>query len=51
MDALTQLMGGFATALTPGNLVYAFLTGDDFASFLDDESSRVQSVMSDLGLA
>jgi putative tricarboxylic transport membrane protein len=29
----------------------SFLTGDDFASFLDEESGRVESVMSELGLA
>jgi len=29
----------------------AFMTGDDFSSFLADESDRVESVLSELGLA
>jgi putative tricarboxylic transport membrane protein len=29
----------------------AFVTGDEFSSFLEDESKRVEGVLSDLGLA
>jgi putative tricarboxylic transport membrane protein len=29
----------------------AFQTGDEFGSFLDEESTRVQDVLSGLGLA
>jgi putative tricarboxylic transport membrane protein len=29
----------------------SFLTGDEFGSYLDDESKRVQGVLSELGLA
>ena len=50
MDALTELAGGFATALTPQNLLYAFIPGDDFSTFLADETERVEAVMSELGL-
>jgi putative tricarboxylic transport membrane protein len=29
----------------------AFQTGDDFSSYLDEESKRVEGVLSELGLA
>jgi putative tricarboxylic transport membrane protein len=29
----------------------AFVTGDEFGSYLDEESQRVESVLSELGLA
>jgi putative tricarboxylic transport membrane protein len=29
----------------------SFVTGDEFSSYLDEESQRVESVLSELGLA
>ena len=37
-------------ALETNGWTDAFVTGDDFSSFLGDESDRVESVMSELGL-
>ena len=53
IDAVTKMhdSDGWKKTLADQGWTDAFLTGDEFASFLDDESSRVQSVMSDLGLA
>jgi putative tricarboxylic transport membrane protein len=53
IDAVTKMHDSDAWKKTLADQGWtdAFLTGDEFASFLDDESSRVQSVMSDLGLA
>jgi putative tricarboxylic transport membrane protein len=53
VDAVTKMHDSDAwkKTLETQGWTDAFLTGDDFASFLDDESGRVQSVMSELGLA
>ncbi|MCW2634739.1 MAG: hypothetical protein JWQ99_1106 [Blastococcus sp.] len=53
IDAVTTMHDSDAWTKTLADQGWtdAFLTGDEFSSFLDDESSRVQSVMSDLGLA
>jgi putative tricarboxylic transport membrane protein len=53
IDAVTELHGSDAWAKTLEDQGWtdAFMTGDEFSSFLDDESARVESVMSELGLA
>jgi putative tricarboxylic transport membrane protein len=53
VDAITKMHGSAAwkKALKDNGWTDAFVTGDDFGSFLTDESKRVESVMSELGLA
>jgi putative tricarboxylic transport membrane protein len=53
VDAITKMHGSAAwkKALKDNGWTDAFVTGDDFKSFLGDESKRVESVMSELGLA
>jgi putative tricarboxylic transport membrane protein len=53
VDAVEKMHGSAAwkKALKDNGWTDAFVTGDDFKSFLDDESKRVESVMSELGLA
>jgi putative tricarboxylic transport membrane protein len=53
VDAVTEMHDSDAwkKTLEDQGWTDAFLTGDDFASFLGDESDRVESVMSELGLA
>jgi putative tricarboxylic transport membrane protein len=52
IDAVTEMHDSEAwtTTLEDQGWVDAFMTGDEFSSFLDEESSRVESVMSELGL-
>jgi putative tricarboxylic transport membrane protein len=52
IDAVTEMHDSEAwtTTLEDQGWVDAFMTGDDFGSFLDEESARVESVMSELGL-
>ena len=53
VDAVTAMhdSDAWAETLESQGWTDAFMTGDDFADFLSEESERVQSVMSDLGLA
>ena len=53
IDAITEMHDSDAwqQVLQDQGWTDAFLTGDDFTSFLNDESERVESVMSELGLA
>jgi putative tricarboxylic transport membrane protein len=53
VDAITEMHDSDAWKKTLADQGWtdAFMTGDEFASFLDEESSRVQSVMGELGLA
>jgi putative tricarboxylic transport membrane protein len=53
IDAVTEMHDSEAwtTTLEDQGWTDAFMTGDDFTSFLGDESERVESVMSELGLA
>jgi putative tricarboxylic transport membrane protein len=53
VDAVTEMHDSDAwkKTLTDQGWTDAFMTGDDFGSFLDEESGRVESVMSELGLA
>jgi len=53
VDAITEMHDSEAwqQVLTDQGWTDAFQTGDEFSSFLDDESTRVQSVLSGLGLA
>src|SRR5215218_1111208 len=53
IDAVTEMHDGDAwtETLEVQGWTDAFMTGDDFSSFLNDESDRVESVMSELGLA
>src|SRR3954463_16121270 len=53
VDAVTEMhdSDSWKKALEDNGWTDAFLTGDDFSSFLNDESKRVESVMSELGLA
>jgi putative tricarboxylic transport membrane protein len=52
VDAITEMHDSDAwqEILADQGWTDAFETGDDFSSFLQDESDRVQSVLSDLGL-
>src|SRR5215213_2274762 len=53
VDAVTAMhdSDAWTTTLEDQGWVDAFMTGDDFSSFLDEESTRVEDVMSELGLA
>jgi putative tricarboxylic transport membrane protein len=53
VDAITQMHGSEAwqQVLTDQGWTDAFQTGDEFSGFLADESSRVQGVLSGLGLS
>src|SRR3954468_17464018 len=53
VDAVTEMhdSASWKKALEDNGWTDAFLTGDDFGSFLSDESDRVKSVMGELGLA
>jgi putative tricarboxylic transport membrane protein len=52
VDAITEMHDSesWQAALAENGWVDAFVTGDDFASFLDDETARVEDVMTQLGL-
>ncbi|WP_222267473.1 Bug family tripartite tricarboxylate transporter substrate binding protein [Modestobacter marinus] len=53
IDAITEMHGSEAwqQILTDQGWADAFVTGDEYASFLNEESARVESVLSGLGLA
>ena len=53
VDAITEMHDSEAwqQVLEDQGWVDAFVTGDDFTTFLTDESARVETVMSELGLA
>jgi putative tricarboxylic transport membrane protein len=53
IDAITEMHDSeeWQQTLEDQGWTDAFVTGDDFASFLGDESDRVESVLSGLGLA
>ena len=53
VDAITEMHDSDAwqQVLETQGWTDAFLTGDDFTSFLNEESDRVETVMSELGLA
>jgi putative tricarboxylic transport membrane protein len=53
VDALTEMHDSDAwqKVLEDQGWTDSFVTGDDFSSFLSDESSRVEGVLTDLGLA
>jgi putative tricarboxylic transport membrane protein len=53
VDAVTEMHDSEAwqQVLETQGWTDSFLTGDDFTSFLGDESERVETVMSELGLA
>lgn len=52
VEAITEMHDSesWQAALEENGWVDAFITGDDFASFLDDETGRVEDVMTQLGL-
>jgi putative tricarboxylic transport membrane protein len=52
IDAVTEMhdSDAWTKALEDNGWTDAFLTGDDFSDFLTEESDRVESVMSELGL-
>ena len=52
VDAVTEMhdSDSWKKALEDNGWTDAFITGDDFGSFLSDESSRVEDVMTQLGL-
>jgi putative tricarboxylic transport membrane protein len=53
IDTITQMHESQAwqQVLEDQRWTDAFVTGDEFAGFLQDESDRVESVLSELGLA
>jgi putative tricarboxylic transport membrane protein len=53
VDMVTEMHDSDAwqQVLTDQGWTDAFITGDEFSSFLDDESSRVEGVLGQLGLA
>jgi putative tricarboxylic transport membrane protein len=53
VDAVTEMHGSEAwqQILTDQGWTDSFVTGDEFTSFLTEESARVESVLSGLGLA
>jgi putative tricarboxylic transport membrane protein len=53
VDAITKMHDSDAwqKILTDQGWTDAFVTGDEFSSFLGDESKRVEGVLSELGLA
>jgi putative tricarboxylic transport membrane protein len=52
VDAITEMHDSesWQTALEENGWTDAFVTGDEFSAFLEDESGRVEDVMSQLGL-
>src|SRR4051812_7589603 len=52
VDAVTEMHDseGWKKALEDNGWTDAFITGDDFSTYLTEESDRVESVMSELGL-
>ena len=52
VDAVSEMHDGdsWKQALEDNGWTDSFMTGDDFGSFLEDESSRVEDVMTQLGL-
>jgi putative tricarboxylic transport membrane protein len=52
VDAITEMhdSAGWKTALEDNGWTDSFLPGDEFSSYLTEESDRVESVMSELGL-
>ncbi|GAA3160475.1 tripartite tricarboxylate transporter substrate-binding protein [Blastococcus jejuensis] len=52
VDAITEMHDSesWQSALEENGWTDAFITGDEFSSFLSDESSRVEDVMTQLGL-
>ena len=52
VDAVTTMhdSDAWTAALEENGWTDAFLTGDEFSDFLTEESDRVESVMSELGL-
>ena len=52
IDGVTEMHGSDAweKALEDNGWTDAFITGDEFSDFLTEESARVESVMSELGL-
>ena len=52
VDAITEMhdSDGWKQALEDNGWVDSFITGDDFSKYLTEESDRVESVMSELGL-
>ena len=53
IDALERMheSAGWQQALEENGWTDAFVTGDEFASFMDEQDQRVQDVLSQLGLA
>src|SRR5687767_4360048 len=53
VDAITEMHGSDAwqQVLEDQGWTDAFITGEEFSAFLDEESTRVQGVLSELGLA
>jgi len=53
VDAITEMHGSDAwqQVLEDQGWTDAFITGEEFSDFLDEESNRVQGVLSELGLA
>jgi putative tricarboxylic transport membrane protein len=53
IDAVTEMHDseGWQAALEENGWTDAFMTGDEFSAFLAEESERVQTVLSELGLA
>jgi len=53
VDAITEMHDSDAwqQVLEDQGWTDAFITGDEFSSFLNEESERVESVLSGLGLA
>jgi putative tricarboxylic transport membrane protein len=53
VDAITEMhdSDGWKQTLEDQGWTDAFMTGDEFGSFLKDESTRVQGVLSEMGLA
>jgi putative tricarboxylic transport membrane protein len=53
IDAITEMhdSDAWTTTLEDQGWTDSFMTGDEFSSYLGDESERVESVMSGLGLA
>jgi putative tricarboxylic transport membrane protein len=53
IDAITEMHDseGWQQALADNGWTDAFMTGDEFGTFLGDESERVQTVLGELGLA
>jgi len=53
VDAITEMHDSDAwqQVLEDQGWTDAFLTGDDFSSYLDEESSRVEGVLGELGLS